>query len=41
MVLLDELVQFGQNFYFKIRMNHGKNFKERCRYESVDYRILH
>ena len=38
MIEVNELVQFGQNFDFEIRRDHGKNFYEL--HESVDDRSL-
>ena len=37
---MNEFVQFGQNFYFKIRRDNGKIFYERRVYESVDDKSL-
>ena len=37
---MNELVQFGQNFDFKIRRDNGKKIYERRVYESVDDRSL-
>ena len=36
MTWVKELIQLGQNLYFKIRRDHGKNSYERHAYESVD-----
>ena len=36
MTQVNELVQFGQNFDFKIRRDHEKNSYDRRAYESVD-----
>ena len=38
MTNVNELDHFCQNFYFKIRRDHGKISYERCVYESVDDR---
>ena len=40
MTQVDELVQFGQNFDFKIRRDHEKISFERRAYESVDGKSL-
>ena len=40
MTLVNELVQFGRNYDFKIRRDHEKNSYERHAYESVDDRNL-
>ena len=40
MTQVNELVQFGQNFDFKIRRDHGKISYESRVYESVDERSL-
>ena len=40
MTQVNELVQFGQNFGFNIRRDHGKLSYELRAYESVDDRSL-
>ena len=40
MTWVNKLVQFSQNFDFKIRKGHGKISYERHVYESVDDKIV-